>query len=546
MPAKLKAALKGVGYAAFFFVALLFFVYMTLPLDALESYMVRKASDEYGADLEITEMSMWGLSGLEMQGVTITPRPTPEEITEIREARAARAAWQARQKAEAEAEELPPGIPPKPGAPPAKGPDGKPGADAKGPDAKGPDAKGAPPGMPAKADAKVEKKDDKPPPVPAGPQPLHVDALRARVGLGKLLSDLMDGKLLNEDAEAELDAQLLGGAIDARVEKNSETTHLVANFQGLDLQQLTVLRNLLPLPVLGGFDGEIDVEIPTDDKGNFRLASTAGFLSLSLSNAVLGPGRIESDELRNFGGFFDVPRLTLAQFGGKITFERRRANFEDFAFRGKDLEGDLTGYVQLANKLERFNPRAYLRFKFAEDFLEREKGIGVLMRTVPQIKRGTGGDGFTGFAVSVKTDPKTRKKALSWRPTPRNPYGGRTSPRPAAGKGATKPSVRGGRDALRDRKTSRRARTRTRPPATKTPRLPKREPSTARKAVEPIEVDPPEDDVDPDTIDDEEEGMEGEEESEDGADQEGTEDGKGGEGGGGGDDEGGEGEEETE
>lgn len=531
MPAKLKAVLKGLGYALFFFVALLFFVYATLPLDALESYMVRKASDEYGTDLEITEMSMWGLSGLSMEGVTITPRPTPEEITAIREARAARAAWQARQQAKA-AEAAGEGADEAAGdADKGKAAQPEPAkaktADAKGPDGadKAPAAARATPGKAVKDEAKAE--DEKPPPVPAGPQPLHIESLRAKVALGKLISDLTDGQLLDDEAEAVLEARVLGGAIDARVERNTETTHLVAQFSGLDLQQLTVLRTLLPLPVLGGFEGEVDVEIPQDDKGQLRLASTAGHLSISLSNAVLGPGRIENDGLRNFGGFFDVPRLTLARFGGKINFERRRAVFEDFAFQGKDLEGDLTGYVQLANKLDRFNPRAYLRFKFADAFLEREKGIKTLMSVVPEIKKGTGSDGFTGFAVSVKTDPRSRGKKLSWRPTPRNPYV-RNNPRAGA---AEPPSVRPGRSTLRDRNTTR-SRTRT---GAKKPRLPSRtaKPSTV-KAVEPIEVDTPDetDDDEPETEveteqgdEDGEEGAEGEDEAGSGDDAEdGTED----------------------
>ncbi len=513
MPPKLKAALKALGYVVFFIAALLFFVYVTLPLDALESYMVRKASDEYGADLEITELSMWGLSGLEMEGVTLTPRPTPEEITEIREAREARAAWQARQQAKAaEAEADEPEEKAGEKADPAGAPAaGKPGADD-GPTKGAPGPKTTTKAQMDKAAAEKAAEDDKPPPVPAGPQPLYVESLRARVALGKLIGDLMDGKLLNEDAEAVLEARLLGGSIEARVEKNSENTHLVANFAGLDLAQLTVLRALLPLPVVGAFDGEIDLEVPLDDDGKLRLASAGGHLSLSLSNAVLGPGRIESDDLRNFGGFFDVPRLTLAQFGGKINFERRRAVFEDFAFRGKDLEGDLTGYVQLANKLERFNPRAYLRFKFAEDFLEREKGIGVLMRTVPQIKRGTGGDGYTGFAVSMRNDPKTRKKRLAWRPTPRNPYGPRTSVRDAK---PTRPSVRPGRGALRERNTrtpTRRSRT----------RLPTRKPTPVnRKTPDPVEApeDAPEPEAEEEVGEEEDDDTEAEP-SEDGAEKE--------------------------
>lgn len=489
MPAKLKAALKGLGYAAFFLVALLAFVYLTLPLDALEDYLVRKVSDEYGADLEITELSMWGLSGLEMEGVTLTPRPTPEEIAEIRAAREARAAWQARQQAAAaegaEDDEAPAGAAPaaapgKPGATPAgsdKPTDGpaKPGDSASGKAAPGKRA----PGTRADDTAQAKPK-DQPPPIPPGPQPLYVESLRAEVALGKLIGDLMDGRIFNEEGEAALEAALLGGKLEARVTRTPGQMDVDATFDGLDLGQLTVLRTLLPLPIVGQFEGEVDLEVPLDEDGRFRLGSTTGFITLNLSNAVLGPGQIEAEALKNFGGFFDVPRLTLASFGGRINFEQRRAEFENFAFRGKDLEGDLTGSVQLANNLERFNPRAYLRFKFSEEFLERESAIGTLMRTVPEIRRGTGGDGFTGFGITLNT----RKGSLAWRPTPRNPYGPRTSVRDRAA--PPRPTVRGGRDALRDRTGGR-----TRLPSKRPTRPPVRRPSAFDRKPTPTEDEPP-------------------------------------------------------
>lgn len=507
MPPKLKTALKALAYIAFFVAALVLFVVLTLPLDALEDYLVRKASDEYGADLEITELSMWGLSGLEFEGVTLTPRPSPEEIAEIRAAREARAAWEARQKEKAAAVEGegaagtagaaaetagdPTAKPSDPAAAvaaaarAARATDGE----GTGDPTEGGEATGAPAAgdgaMKARAAraarlAAAPPAEDKPPPVPAGPQPLFVESLRVRVALMKLVGDLSDGQVFNEAGEVELEAAMLGGTIAARVERTAEHFDITASFRGLDLSRMALLGELLPLPIVGGFDGEVDLEVPVDDAGRPRLASTTGQVSLTMSDAVIGPGRIESDSLRNVGGFFDVPRLRLDAFGGKIAFEQRRASFEDFAFRGKDLEGDLSGEVQLANSVEQFNPRAYLRFKFGDEFLEREKGIGVLMRTVPEIKRGTAGDGFTGFAVSKNA----RTQRLAWRPTPRNPYGARgASPAPAR---AT-PSARPGRARI-PRPTSRPPRTR---PSAPEPALDEVTPKGEEPVVEEPMLDEP-------------------------------------------------------
>ncbi len=99
MVAFLKGALKYLGYTAFFLLALIAFVYWTLPTDEVKAYLVRKASDEYIADLDITHLSTWGLAGVEAEGITFTPRPSPEQLAEIREARQARAAWEEAKKA---------------------------------------------------------------------------------------------------------------------------------------------------------------------------------------------------------------------------------------------------------------------------------------------------------------------------------------------------------------------------------------------------------------------------------------------------------------
>ena len=45
------------GYTAFFVFAFIACVYLTLPLDALQGYLVRKLSDEHGMDLTVERLS---------------------------------------------------------------------------------------------------------------------------------------------------------------------------------------------------------------------------------------------------------------------------------------------------------------------------------------------------------------------------------------------------------------------------------------------------------------------------------------------------------
>ncbi len=430
MVAFLRGAAKYLGYTAFFLVALVAFVYWTLPTDEVKAYLVRKASDEYNADLDITHLSTWGLAGVEVEGVTFTPRPSPEQLAEIREARQARAAWEEAKKAKAEdaAKEK---------SEAAKGAKDADGADGEATDLAEAVAKAKATGddptkdpvptvaagrkKPAGKDAKDSKeaKDDKPPPIPTGPQPLLVESLRAKVSPFDLISGVIDGRI---------EAALLGGTVEVDFKRHAEQLEVDAHWDGLDLGQLSVLRSTLPLPLVGGFEGQVDVEIPRNDKGQLRLASMTGSIDLKVADARIGPGRIESDKLGAFP-FFDVPAVRVAELGGKLAFGKRRATFENFAFTGKDVEGELSGYIQLANDLKRWGPRAFLRFKFSDAFVKENREVKTAMSSIPYLRQGTDRDGYTGFAVTGTL------AAPKWRPRKTNPY--RTTPRaarPAAAK----------------------------------------------------------------------------------------------------------------
>ncbi|MCA9524941.1 MAG: hypothetical protein KC549_01430, partial [Myxococcales bacterium] len=94
----LKSSIKFLAYAAFFLAVLVLFVYMTLPLEEARAFLVRKASDEYNADLVFSEeepVSVCGLACVEAQNVTLTFRPSAEELAAFQEAQRAWKEWKA-------------------------------------------------------------------------------------------------------------------------------------------------------------------------------------------------------------------------------------------------------------------------------------------------------------------------------------------------------------------------------------------------------------------------------------------------------------------
>jgi type II secretion system protein N len=420
MPDFAKTIGRYLGYGAFFLFALVFFVWLTLPLDAVRDLIIRKASAEHGLDVEIVELDTWGLTGVAAEGVTIRPRPTLEQIAEIEEARQALADWEAAQKAKVEKE----------------GEDAAGKDDDKKNEADNKTALEASTDKVKEAVARKDKRqtpDDPKPVVPTGPLPIDIESLRARVGLWDLLSNDMSG---------ELEATLAGGTVEANFDQSTETVHLEGKWADIDLRLLGPLRSAIPLPVEGSFAGDLELEVPVTDDGKLRLASTLGHLDARMATAAVGPGRIESEKLGAFP-YVDIPRVRVDSMDMRIKFEKRRGEFERFDIAGKDIEGQVAGYIQLAPKLELWGPRAHLRFKFSDAFLAKNADVKVIMTSVPYIKRGQS-EGYTGFSISG-TVAKPR-----FVPRARNPY--KTTQRPAK---AAEPSAKKKPSSAKKQKTRR-------------------------------------------------------------------------------------------
>ena len=379
------------GYAAFFLFALVVFFYLTLPLDTVKAYLVRKAADEYGADLVIEDLSTWGLSGVHAENVSLTFRPTPEEEAAIETAREARKAWQAAHGGTSKT------------ASPAAGTEGDPAkpvevsADAETDDKKTvakrapevPDEPGAT-GATAKAD-KAEKPDDKldaAPPVPTGPRPITLEFLKAKVSLLALLRGATAGAV---------EASVAGGSLEAALDNNPEGYHLTGKWEALDLRQLGFLRRKLDLPLTGTLAGDVDVQVPTGDTGKLKLPNSVGHVAVKMSDASLGPGTVAT---------FEVPLAHISAIDGRLVLEKKKATIEHFDITGKELEGEVTGYIDLKDSFARFGPRLHLRFKLGDEFLEAHKDLKVLMTSMPKIKNATS-EGYTGVMINgTFADPK--------------------------------------------------------------------------------------------------------------------------------------------
>ena len=218
----LRGLLKFLGYSVFFLVALVFFVYMTLPLGEVEDYLVRKAADEFNADLTFNDedsLDTCGLTCVEAKNVTVKFRASPKDQAEYAAKRTVYLDWKKAQRAAAL------------GKTGAGGSAGAPASDA-GKTGGGDTDPKAP-----KVDAKIAKLDAKNAPErPENPsKTVELDRLKLEAAPFKLIGGAIEGSL---------EAELIGGTIDASILQGEDEIALEAKINDLDASKLDMLRKL--------------------------------------------------------------------------------------------------------------------------------------------------------------------------------------------------------------------------------------------------------------------------------------------------------------
>lgn len=198
-----------------------------------------------------------------------------------------------------------------------------------------------------------------------GDQPVRVDSLTLRLSL---LSVVKRTPALGFSASS------WGGTLRGRFEAEGETTRIEAKMQKVSVAQS-------PLAAFGlDLDGELsEVELRFESEGDLSKAN--GTLTLKGDSLVLKGGEVQN---------FELPRIALGALDGKINITQGRANFENFAFEGDDIELRLEGSVRLASKLGSSGLSARLQLKPSEEWWGRNE----MLRAAANMALPEDGDGF--------------------------------------------------------------------------------------------------------------------------------------------------------
>ena len=247
-----KSVAKGFGYAAFFFVSLLFFLYVTFPMDQVRGFVEYQAKKKLKMDVRIGDLDLKGLSGIELWDVVlIFPEKEPEE------------------EAAAELEETGPGmIPGRPGAPGGvalprgeaapKGEGAAKDDGAKAAKGRAPRAKGAaatakaadPPAEEAEDGEGADEKDGK------GKKDKALSLKIDHMDIGVRLLDVAFGK----NPDIRVDAELLGGSVkDMTISRDGKAVHVEAReISGLNLTDSRLVSYFIPFDIRGKLSGNVD------------------------------------------------------------------------------------------------------------------------------------------------------------------------------------------------------------------------------------------------------------------------------------------------
>ena len=190
----------------------------------------------------------------------------------------------------------------------------------------------------------------------AGQPPVDVlfDELALRASLFSALSDTKSFSF---------DAELAGGDVQGDVAIGEDNFAIEAEFSGIDLKQLPVLRRFTKVPVTGQLDGEIALTMPGD------VGESNGSVEITIEGMSIGDGETKVD-IPGWGGL-TLDEADAGNLEIQATIEEGIANIERLKTDGKDLKLDVLGNVKLTWPMNRSQLNLMIKAKVEDGYKER-------------------------------------------------------------------------------------------------------------------------------------------------------------------------------
>ena len=223
------------------------------------------------------------------------------------------------------------------------------------------------------------------------PTVIKIDEARGRISLLGLLVG-------NKDVSFHL--EVLGGGVDGGFELHGKDRAVELKFDGVDVKQLDMIKDLIGLPVEGKLFGAIKIALPEG-----KASKGTGTVDLEIRDVAIGDGKAK---LKNA---LDWPKLSVGNLAFQAEAKEGQLKVSKFGASGKDLELQGEGKVQMRELATESTLDMNVRFKIADSYKGKSdvtknlfgapgggKAVDIEL-FVPEMKMAKRADGFYAFHV---------------------------------------------------------------------------------------------------------------------------------------------------
>jgi type II secretion system protein N len=197
---------------------------------------------------------------------------------------------------------------------------------------------------------------------------------------------------------------------------------LEVEIEGILLEQIHDLKSILPVPIMGTLDFELEIDSPTS-----KLADSSGHIAVALRSLILSRKNFESEI---FGMNLAVPPLVITALNSEVVFEKGEGKITGFDMESKHIAGNVQGGVALKDPLPESQLDMYLTFKPLPAYIAKSNILKTLMPDIDSLsrdaKKAHRADGSFGFRYGGKLG-KSGKFVAAKNYTPRGSRKARAS-----------------------------------------------------------------------------------------------------------------------
>lgn len=201
------------------------------------------------------------------------------------------------------------------------------------------------------------------------------------------------GSLLRRGATVNYQVDIGGGILSGSYTHGSERRLVSVHSDDVDLRESTLIASFLGIPVFGQLDTDVELELhPT------RPLLTGGEIALTGRQFTVGPTVLRTESLpvdlevpmTNFGNIVVRAHVESPEGGGTP-----RLVIDEFETRGRDINTEFWGHVDLGAQMGNSRPRLEMRLQVNEEYVTANS-LGVVFN-MTEFRNGRHQDwyGFT-------------------------------------------------------------------------------------------------------------------------------------------------------